>query len=167
MNKLLFAPFQFNFIQRITNAPRANLGQFPWHALLSVQYHGDSTNRVVFWNGVILNNLWIVATADGVSNARTIRADIGHVYINRPAVTLFPDWYIVHPQYNANRFINNLALVRMPLNKPIQFPSGPNPSFSPIRLPSLRQQYATFEGFEAYLSGWGLVQSSKFATICI
>lgn len=147
---------------RITNAPRANLGQFPWHALLAIQYHNDNTNQVVFWNGVILNHLWIVTTADSVSNAQTIRADIGHVHINRPTLRLFPNWYIVHPQYNADRFVNNLGLVRMPLNHPITFPSGPNPSHFPIRLPTLRQQYATFEGAEAFFSGWGLDRPSEY-----
>lgn len=118
---------------------------------------------MVFWNGVILNHLWIVTTADSVSNAQTIRADIGHVHINRPALRLFPNWYIVHPQYNADRFVNNLGLVRMPLNRPITFPSGPNQSHWPIRLPTLRQQYATFEGAEAFFSGWGLDRPSKFS----
>lgn len=151
--------FPFNQT-RITNAPRAALGEFPWHALLAVQYYND--NRVAFWNGVILNDLWILATAASVTNARTIRADIGHVYINHPALRLFPDFYIIHPQYNVNRYINNIALVRMPLNQPIRFPQGPNPIFWPIRLPTLRQQHATFEGAEAYFSGWGFVRPSKF-----
>lgn len=147
------------FQPRITNGIQAPLGQFPWHALLAIQYNND--NRVTYWNGVILNNLWILTNADAVVNARTIRADIGHVVSSYPALTVYPDSYTIHPQFNQNNFVNNLALVRMPLNRPIQFPDGPNPPFAPIRLPTLRQQYALFEDSEAYFSGWGFVRQSK------
>lgn len=131
--------------------------------MLAVQYRNDNTNRITFCGGAILNDLWILATGDCVANARTIRVEAGTVLLTRPAVTVFPELYIVHPQYNPNRFRNNLALLRLPLNRPFFFPSGPNPHFFPVRLPTLRQRNATFEGQESYFSGFGYTSLSEFA----
>lgn len=149
---------------RITNARRAVAGQFPWHALLAIRYRSDNTNRVTFCGAAILNELWILATADCVHNARSIRVDLGHVYINHPAVSVHPETSFIHPQYNPNRFVNNLALLRMPSNRPIAFPSGPNPRFWPIRLPSRRQQSATFENTDAFYTGYGYTTASESAS---
>lgn len=154
-------PLGLDITPRITNGQRANTGQFPWHVSLVVQYRNDNTNALTFCGGVILNELWILAAADCVFNARTIRADIGSVNINRPDLHLYPDTFIIHPQYNPNRFRNNLALLRLPLNRPIRFPQGPNPNYWPIRLPTLRQQNQTFEDEEAYFTGFGYNAPSK------
>jgi len=140
---------------RVTNAPRATLGQFPWHVSLTVQYRNDNTNRRTYCGGAILNELWILTNAECVSNARTIQADVGSVLFSRPGLTVFPEVYILHPQYNPNRFVNNVALLRLPFLRPFNFPTGPNPSFRPIRLPSLSQQNFTFENEDAYFSGFG------------
>lgn len=164
-----FLFFQFNetritnvhFNQtRILNASHANLGQFPWQALLIVKYHNE--NRVSLFNGVILNHLWIFTTAYGLPNARSIRVDVGHVNINYPALRINADMYVMHPQYNPYHFANNLAVVRMPLNNSIRFPIGPNPSYWPIRLPTLRQRNELFVGAEAYYSAWSSVRPSKY-----
>lgn len=147
---------------RVTNAPRARLGQFPWHALLAVQYRNDHPSRITFCGGAILNELWFLATADCISNARAIRIELGTVQLSRPAVTVYPELFIVHPQYNPTRFRNNLALLRLPLNRPLYFPNGPNPSYYPVRLPSLRQLNASFVGQEAVFTGFGYTSISKF-----
>lgn len=130
--------------------------------MLAIQYRNDATNRVTYCGGVILNELWILGTADCVFNARTIRAVLGTVQLNRPAVTVYPELFMLHPQYNPNRFRNNLALLRLPLNRPLYFPNGPNPSYYPVRLPSLRQLNSTFEGQEAYFTGFGYTSISEF-----
>lgn len=106
--------------------------------------------------------MWLLSTAECMHNARTVRANVGSVHIETNAVTLFPDTYYVHPQYNPNRFINNLALLRMPLDRPIQLPATPNPAFYPIRLPSRRQLNETFSYAIALYSGFGLNTQSKF-----
>lgn len=142
------------------NGRRVAPGQFPWHALLAVQYRNDNTNRITFCGAAILNDLWLLAAADCVHNARTIRVDLGHVYINQPAISVYPDTSFIHPQYNPNRFVNNVALLRMPLNRPIPFPSGPNPAYWPIRLPSRRQQLVTFENADAVYTGYGFTSAS-------
>lgn len=128
---------------------------------MAIQYHNDNTNRITFCGAAILNELWILTSADCVHNARSIRADLGHVNINRPAISVFPDTSFIHPQYNPNRFINNLALLRMPTNRPISFPSGPRPAFWPIRLPARRQQTTTFENTDAFFTGYGYTSASK------
>lgn len=154
--------FNNQFINpRITNAPRAALGQFPWHVSFTVQYRNDNTNRRVFCGGTILNNLWLLGTADCIFNARTIQADVGSVLFSRPGLRVFPDIFIIHPQYDPNRLRNNLALVRLPVNRPLNFTQGPNPRFAPVRLPSLSQRNATFENQDAYLTGFGFTAFSK------
>lgn len=147
---------------RITYAPRAQLAQFPFHALLVVQYRNDNTNRFTYCGGAILNELWFLATADCITNARTIRIELGTVQLTRLPVTVYPELSVIHPQYDVNRFRNNLALLRLPLNRPLYFPSGPNPSYYPVRLPSLRQLNATFEGEDTYFTGFGYTTPSKF-----
>lgn len=129
--------------------------------MLAVQYNGDSANRIAFCGAAILNELWLLTTAECVYNARTIRADLGHVVINRPVISVYPTTSFIHPQYNPNRFVNNVALLRMPSERPIPFPIGPNPAYWPIRLPSRRQQTATFENVDVAYTGYGFTSASK------
>lgn len=153
-----------NVSPRIVQGLRASVGQFPWHALIAVQYHNDNTNKFVYCSGTILNEHWIISNADCVKNARTIYADLGSVDAYKPLQRVWPEYYVIHPQFNANNFQNNIALLRFPSNRPIQIPNKPHPELRPVRLPRLSQRTQTFENAEAYFTGYGYNSISKCMT---
>lgn len=143
------------------NGQRASVGQFPWHALVAVQYHNDNTNKFVYCSGTILNEYWIITNADCVKNARTVYADLGSINAYSPLQRVWPEYYVLHPKFNADNFQNNIALLRFPSNKPIPIPNKPSPEFRPIRLPRLSQRNELFVNVEAYFTGYGYNSISK------
>lgn len=69
---------------------------------------------------------------------------------NEPgAVRITVTDFIIHPQYEAEPDVFDVALVRLPL--PVPF----SDNIRPVRLPNLRQVEATFNGQQATVTGWG------------
>lgn len=148
---------------RIVGGQQARVGQFPWHALFAVQYYNDNTNKIVYCGGAILNEHWVITTADCVKNARTIYADLGSISSKRPLYRAWPSYYVLHPQHKPEKFQNNIALVHFAT--PIPFPQKPNPEIRPIRLPRLSQRNELFVNAESYYAGFGFNSPSNSPSI--
>lgn len=84
-----------------------------------------------------------------------MRVDLGTVEINKPAVSVYPDAFTVHPKYVRGKFDYNLGLLRLSGPNVLIFTNEPTPNFAPIRLPQRRQEHETFGGYETYFSGFG------------
>lgn len=69
---------------------------------------------------------------------------------------------IIHPNYNANTYANDLALLRLPLN--ITYNQA---SISTIRLPALSQQTNTFVNTTPNVSGFGRVTDQSDLNIIL
>ncbi|XP_055308203.1 vitamin K-dependent protein C-like, partial [Sitodiplosis mosellana] len=154
--KNAFTP-HFKLKPRIANGNRAELGSFPWHASLAIKYRIDGSEMdPTFCSGTILNEKWILTPAQCIKGAKAIRVDIGSVDINKPLISVYPDAFTLHPQYDNsnNKFKNNLALLRLPEKSKLDFTKSEG-RYAPIRLPTRRQIDETFEGMESYFSGFG------------
>lgn len=150
---------------RIINGTFAKVGDFPWHASFVIKYKGESaTAEPTFCSGAILNEKWLLATADCIANAVTIRVDVGSVEINNPLVTVYPDGFILHPQFNKDKFTNNIALLRLPENGKLNFSKeNARGKYSPIRLPKRRQINESFDQYEGLMSGFGFSSQSMYS----
>lgn len=144
---------------RIANGQRAQNGNFPWHALLHVQ---QRNNQVTFCGGAIISRNWVLTSADCVQDAVRVRIDAGSVNFRQPFVTVFGDSYFIPRDYNPRDFVNNLALIRIPLQNSFNFTNAPNANVAAIRLPAQSQERETFENQEVYLTGFGFTSPSKF-----
>lgn len=138
---------------RIANGNRAVLGTFPWFASLQIRTRADP-NRPVYCGGAILNNLWVLTSADCVRNARSVQVFAGSVQFNG-GVSVTGDAYYIHPAFNATNFANNVALLRIRRQQALNFTNSPTAPLAPIRLPALSQERVTFEGSEVYFQGFG------------
>lgn len=110
-----------------------------------------------FCSGAILNENWILAPAECVAGASSLRVDIGSVEINSPAISVYPDAFTLHPEFNKNKFKNNIALLRLSKENTLNFDEDVSQGrYSPIRLPRRSEVHKTFEGAEGFFSGFGL-----------
>lgn len=154
--KNAFTP-HFKLKPRIANGNRADIGSFPWHASLAIKYRNSPPDAdPTFCSGAILSEKWILTPAQCIQGAYGIRVDVGSVDINKPLISILPDAFTLHPQYdNSNlKFKNNIALLRLPENNKLDF-SKSDGKYLPIRLPTRRQVDEEFIGQESYLSGFG------------
>lgn len=147
----------------IANGNRANVGDFPWHASLFITYHSDAPNaEPSHCSGAILNEKWVLTPAECIFNSRTIRVDVGSVDINKPLISVFPDSFTLHPQYDQNKFKNNIALLRLPSNSLLDFTSEQTKGkIAPIRLPRKSQIDSDFVDAESYYSSFGYPSPSN------
>lgn len=129
------------------------IGVFPWFASLEIRTQREP-NREVYCGGAILNELWIITSADCLINARSVQVFAGSVQF-RGGVTVTADSYYTHPSYTANNFANNLALLRIRQQQAFIFTNSPTATLAPIRLPSLRQENVSFNDEEVYFQGFG------------
>lgn len=150
----------FSPTPRISNGDTAAASDFPWHALLVIKGQDVTTNET-YCGGAILNEFWIISTAECLKNAKTVRIDVGSTNVSLPYRSVYPDAYTIHPEFDEAVLGNNLALLRLSGVNALHFPSEASPRFAPIRLPQKRQQKENFEGFEAYFSGFGQTTFSK------
>lgn len=131
-----------------------------------IQNQNANSDRTVYCGGAILNEKWILTSADCIVNARNIRIDVGSVKINTPARSVYPDVFTVHPQFNEEKLENNLALLRLSGPNILYPPNEEIPRFAPIRLPQKRQQNESFERFEAYFTSFGQTSLGSKLKIC-
>lgn len=156
MSKNAFTP-HFKLKPRIANGNRAELGSFPWHASLAIKYRNSPPDAdPTFCSGAILNEKWILTPAQCIQGAYGIRVDIGSIDINKPLLSILPDAFTLHPQYDNDnsKFKNDIALLRLPENNMLDF-SKSDGKYLPIRMPTRRQVDEEFIGQESYLSGFG------------
>lgn len=137
---------------RIVRGNRAWPGDYPWFASLHIR---QTNNQIVYCGGAIINNNWILTSAQCVQNARVVQINAGSVNFRRPAVTINADAYFHFPEYNSVNYAHNLALVRISHRDSLVFANRVNATLTPIRLPALSQADATFQNQDVVFQGFG------------
>lgn len=150
---------------RVVNGNRPGNADFPWMAALHIRYRNDPPQRVTFCGGCIINSNWILTSADCVRNAQSVQINAGSIIFRQPLVSVTGDAYFLHTEYNPTNFANNAALVRINPRTPLNFTNNVNAPLAPIRLAALSQERTTFQGQEAYLSGFGYTAYGKFQAL--
>lgn len=122
-----------------------------------IRYRTDDANaEPSHCSGAILNEKWIITPAECIQNAATVRVDVGSIDVNKPLIKVYPDALTLHPQFERNKFKNNIALLRLPENNLLDFASEEaKGKYGPIRLPRKSQMDDDFIGTESYFSGFG------------
>lgn len=136
-------------IPRITNGNVAPVNSYSYHALVITK---DNENKSKNCNGAIINENWIISVADCIGNVQDVIVRIGSVKYDRPVHTVRPDAVMYHPHYHSNDIKNNIALLRIPASKTLNFSTG---KFSAVRLPRKKQLSETFIDSVAYFSSFG------------
>lgn len=144
---------------RIVGGQQDNLNQFPWHASIQVSYNNNPI--VNNCGGSIISTTFILTSADCILNAKSIKINVGSNSFSKPGKTLTSTAYFIHPQYNTLNFQNNIALVKLP--SALVWSA----TISAIRLVARSQGNSSFYNNEAYLTGFGRTQTSKFPYILI
>lgn len=144
---------------RIADGDRATVGDFPWHAFLSIKYRNDnSTANPTYCSGAILNERWILTSAQCLIGASAVRVDIGSIDVNIPLRSVYPAAFVSHPMYDNsnNKFLNNIALLRLSGKNILHFSEDEVlGKLAPVRLPRKSQMNESFVGYEGYFSGFG------------
>lgn len=138
---------------RIVGGQQDNLNQFPWHASIQVSYNNPIINNC---GGSIISTTFILTSADCILNAKSIKINVGSSSFSKPGKTLTSTAYFIHPQFNTLNFQNNIALVKLPSAL------AWSTTITAIRLVARSQENTSFYNNEAYLTGFGRTQTSKF-----
>lgn len=149
----------------VSNLTHAKHGDFPWHATLAIKYsYNTLTPYPTYYSAVILNENWIIASAKVIVNASSIRVDVGSINIKERIFSVYPDAYTLHPEFDLDRFENNIALLRLSGDNILDY-TNKEATFAPIRLPQKRQINESFMGleFEAHLSSFMFSKQSKYS----
>lgn len=73
-------------------------------------------------------------------------------------MTVFPENYIIHPEYDRQMLYNDLAILLLP--RKVEFTAY----IHPIKLPGYEMMGKSFDGEVATVSGWGRTTDSSGAT---
>lgn len=73
-------------------------------------------------------------------------------------LSIYPDAYTLHPEFDGNKYENNIALLRLSGDNVLDYAKR-KVKFSPIRLPQVNESFMGSE-FEAYISSYKFSQSS-------
>uniref|UniRef100_A0A182QV72 Peptidase S1 domain-containing protein n=1 Tax=Anopheles farauti TaxID=69004 RepID=A0A182QV72_9DIPT len=136
--------------QRVVGGNVATLGQFPYAVGLITRINILLTGQCA---GSLVSANFILTAGRCVSGIQSAVAVLGGLRINDASepgqVRITVTDFIVHPEYESQPDIFDVALVRLPL--PVPF----SDRVRPVRLPNLRQVEATFNGQQATYLGWG------------
>lgn len=145
---------------RITNGKKTDIGEFPWMALIAYNSDGGIDFRC---GGTLISEWFVLTAAHCISNTTIAGVRLGEhdidnkedcspdgKYCAPPTQDYFIMKTIIHPEYNARTFANDIALVVLstPANlsltnvKPICLPFGDS---------DLSGRFAT-------VSGWGVTE---------
>lgn len=81
----------------------------------------------------------------------TIRLGMGSNILAQPQISMIAQSRIIHPNYNAQTYANDLALLRLPLNL------TSSAQIQWIRLPAISQTTNQFVNSTGIISGYGRV----------
>lgn len=148
-----------------TNFKLARVGDFPWHVTVVVKYsHDYMTPYPFYYSGFILNERWIVTSAHIIATAYSIQVDVGTVNISDPLLSVYPDAYTLHPEFNNVTLENNIALLRLAGEDILNFTKKTAiGKFSPIELPERDQidELLQEEEYTAFVSAFSFVTPSE------
>jgi len=133
---------------RIVSGSLAVQFQFPWHSSLRITV--SHSTHPSFCGAAIISNQFLLTAASCLRNAVSIAVDMGSISFSQPLQTMQTTLFLIHPQFNANFNLNDLAIIRLLV--PITFST----SIRAINLPTQRQATETFENNEVYVAGFGV-----------
>jgi len=129
---------------RLVNGNSARQGEFPWHATIIVKRQDQ---RQIFCSGVLVSRSCVLTLASCLDSVREIQTFLGS-NIFGSGFSIQGRRFIRHPNFNTNRVLN-LAVVQFVR------PITPSRDIQPINLPSLAQEFVTFDNQNARFSGFG------------
>ncbi|KAJ1355510.1 hypothetical protein KIN20_012948 [Parelaphostrongylus tenuis] len=95
---------------RIIGGTKATKSEFPWQAVY-VSY--DNAGNGLMCGGTVIDEYWIMTAAHCiVSTNRKSYILTGLLSIRNPQHTTYTKRIVVHPQYDASRIANDIALVQ-------------------------------------------------------
>ncbi|XP_055619897.1 collagenase-like [Toxorhynchites rutilus septentrionalis] len=131
---------------RIINGKDAELGQFPYQAMLKIA----TPRGNALCGGSLLSDEWVLTAGHCVENASSFEVTLGAVDFkdqgNDERVVMNSTEYTRHEQYQAGSATNDIALIRLP--QKVQL----SDRIQPVKLPSGHDDY---NRRQAIVSGWG------------
>lgn len=144
---------------KIINGYRSQRGQFPFYALLRMKPRYQPNDRNVC-GGTLLNDQFILTAGHCVHNISKIEVHLGSWQKNKHEVgrQIFyarPKQFYLHPEYDDNELLNDIALIKLPR---LPFFSD---RVQPVQFPSVCDVY---EGMDLIAIGNGLQSNGYLAT---
>ncbi|KAM3913351.1 complement C1r subcomponent [Leptodactylus fuscus] len=141
---------------RVINGKEADIGNFPWQALL------NSNGRA---GGVLIHESWVLTAAHvlrkegsgtdiDIANLHVFLGDIVVENLLKNGLAKVKAYYI-HPDYDANNYDHDIALIQ--LENPVTM----NGNVSPICLPESGEVSLYESGKVGYVSGFGINEENK------
>ncbi|XP_065093779.1 collagenase-like [Ochlerotatus camptorhynchus] len=148
---------------RIINGKDAELGQFPYQALLKI----DTPNGRALCGGSVLNEEWILTAGHCVQDASSFEITMGTINLKSTEddgrVVMNSTEYIQHEDYNGQDASNDIAVIKLPQR--VQFSNR----IQAVQLPTGHDDYnrkmATVSGWGKTRDMGGVAQRLQYATI--
>lgn len=156
---------------KIVNGQEAKFGEYPWQILLKIV---TNKNATYLCGGSVLNERWVLTAGhcvsseeDGSNFLRYVEATAGAHFrknLSAPAQRRLADCVIPHPLWKGREgeLANDLALLRIPKNKPYDITHSSGGRVNGVCLPPRQQPPFEYTG-PARVSGWGLTRDRMWA----
>lgn len=141
---------------RIISGDLARGSQFPWHASITAVY-ASAPQR--YFGGSLISQNFVLTIGHFMVGAQNTNIKLGSVEFSRPLISVESKTYFIHPNFNANTFSFDVALIKLPYN--LQY----TVNCQPITLPARAQSSNQFVGANAIISGFGVTSPGKQITI--
>ncbi|CAG9568396.1 unnamed protein product [Danaus chrysippus] len=153
------------FYTKVVGGVDANLGEFPWMALLG---YNDSSGNGTFWacGGSLISQRHVLTAAHCIHNhdelylVRLGELDVLRHDDGAAPVDIHIKSKIEHEEYSANSFQHDIGLII--LETDVVFSDLIRPICIPL-LPELRNNL--FDGYNPFLAGWGYNEFPGHANI--
>ncbi|XP_074036888.1 phenoloxidase-activating factor 3 [Leptinotarsa decemlineata] len=156
-------------IPRIMNGELSDLGEFPWMALIA--YTTDADGKLIAFNcaGTLITERFVLTaahcTGDSMIGVRLGEYDLQRKedcdpatgYCAPPTQDFLIESVFIHPQYKANRLLNDIALIKLYGTADLSYEN-----VKPICLPT---QDDEMNGHVAVVSGWGVTENQTRSPI--
>ncbi|XP_058462610.1 collagenase-like isoform X2 [Malaya genurostris] len=143
---LLLKDFPSNqLLSKIVNGHTAEQGQFPWQ----VSIRATIGRSITVCGGSLISAQWILTAAHCAKDYTGFQIGFGSVQLNVPRLTMTTVTKIVHPDFDAIRLYNDVAVIKLP--SPVSFSND----IAPIRLPPVSYATKTFQNLMGVVSGYG------------
>ncbi|XP_062699765.1 collagenase [Aedes albopictus] len=131
---------------RIINGKDAELGQFPYQALLKI----ETPRGRALCGGSVVNEEWILTAGHCVQDASSFEVTMGAIFLRSTEddgrVVMNATEYIQHEDYNGQSASNDIAVIKLPSK--VQFSNR----IQAVQLPTGHDDY---NRRMATVSGWG------------